>query len=724
MKRKASAVKVEATDSSSESDVPLAKKIKKPATPSKKAVAKSPATKTAIKKETANSKATPAKKAKVNKEVAKAEAAQEEGEGDVDEQEYKWWLEQNMDNSVKWKTLSHNGVFFPPEYEPHGVPLVYNGKPVKLVPAVEEVASYFAQMLQTDYMNNPTFLKNFFRDFQAVIREHQPNLLIDDLSKCNFQRIFDHFDRLRERKKSMSKQERDKLKAEKQLIKDRYGVAILDGRKENVGNYNIEPPALFRGRGEHPRTGCLKRRIRPEDVTINIGKEAEVPAPPPGHQWKSVIHDNTVAWLATWKETVNDNTKYVLFAANSSLKGQSDLRKFEKARNLRGCVDKIRRDYMADLKDKVMATRQRATALYLIDKLALRAGNEKGEDEADTVGCCSLRFEHVSLEQPNTLVLDFPGKDSVRYYNAVPVDEQVFKNIRIFKRPPKAVGDPLFDRLNTTQLNKHLNQLMPGLSAKVFRTFNASHTLQEQLKEKTDPNSSVAEKVQAYNRANRAVAELCNHQRAVGKAHDTQMEKLREKVRAQQYQRQRYAQQLADIDPKLKKKRPELFKPEEELTEAWCLDHEQELSRKEREKVEAKFAKDNADRAEKKEALLKKSDLKDRLADIVAKDKLLAKGKLPTIKQFPPMRPGLATPERLIAAMDKITERIKVTQLQMEDKDENKTIALGTSKLNYNDPRITVAWAKANDVPLEKLFAKTLRDKFKWAMDVDADWEF
>lgn len=35
---------------------------------------------------------------------------------------------------------------------------------------------------------------------------------------------------------------------------------------------------------------------------------------------------------------------------------------------------------------------------YLIDKLALRVGNEKGEDEADTVGCCSLRVEHVRFE--------------------------------------------------------------------------------------------------------------------------------------------------------------------------------------------------------------------------------------------------------------------------------------------------------------------------------------
>ena len=38
---------------------------------------------------------------------------------------------------------------------------------------------------------------------------------------------------------------------------------------------------------------------------------------------------------------------------------------------------------------------------YLIDKLALRVGNEKGEDEADTVGCCSLRVEHIRFEKKN-----------------------------------------------------------------------------------------------------------------------------------------------------------------------------------------------------------------------------------------------------------------------------------------------------------------------------------
>ena len=94
-----------------------------------------------------------------------------------------------------------------------------------------------------------------------------------------------------------------------------------------------------------------------------------------------------------------------------------------------------------------MANRQRATAVYLIDQFALRAGNEKGEDEADTVGCCSLKFEHVTLKPPNKVIFDFLGKDSIRFYDEVEVDDQVFKNLKLFKKSPKSDGDEIFDRL-------------------------------------------------------------------------------------------------------------------------------------------------------------------------------------------------------------------------------------------------------------------------------------
>lgn len=40
------------------------------------------------------------------------------------------------------------------------------------------------------------------------------------------------------------------------------------------------------------------------------------------------------------------------------------------------------------------------------------------------------------------------------------------------------------------------------------------------------------------------------------------------------------------------------------------------------------------------------------------------------------------------------------------------------------DPRITVAWCKRNEIPIEKIFSKTLRDKFNWAMAVPPLWSF
>ena len=94
----------------------------------------------------------------------------------------------------------------------------------------------------------------------------------------------------------------------------------------------------------------------------------------------------------------------------------------------------------------------------------------------------------------------------------------------------KAASDDLFDRLNTAVLNKHLTELMPGLTAKVFRTYNASSTLQDQLDKLTDPDNLESEKILSYNRANRAVAILCNHQRSVPKTHQKSMESLREKI--------------------------------------------------------------------------------------------------------------------------------------------------------------------------------------------------
>ena len=69
-------------------------------------------------------------------------------------------------------------------------------------------------------------------------------------------------------------------------------------------------------------------------------------------------------------------------------------------------------------------------------------------------------------------------------------------------------------------------------------------------------------------------------------------------------------------------------------------------------------------------------------------------------------------------ALERLLEQLEKLEIQKTDKDENKTIALGTSKLNYLDPRISVAWCKKHEVPVEKVYNKTQREKFRWAIDM------
>lgn len=519
---------------------------------------------------------------------------------------------------------------------------------MKLSLAAEEVATFYGKMLDHEYTTKDVFQKNFFADWRGQMTKEERKT-IKELEKCDFTEIHKYFFDRNEERKALPKEEKQKLKEEASKLQEEYGYCILDGHREKIGNFKTEPPGLFRGRGDHPKMGMLKMRIRPQDVIINCSKDAKIPEPPPGSKWKEVRFDNTVTWLASWTENIQGAIKYIMLNPSSKLKGEKDWQKYETARRLKDVVGHIRSQYRADWKSREMKKRQIAVALYFIDKLALRAGNEKEEGEtADTVGCCSLRVEHIQLfpeldGQKHVVEFDFLGKDSIRYYNKVPVEKEVFKNLKRFMEN-KDPEDDLFDRLNTSTLNKHLQDLMDGLTAKVFRTYNASITLQNQLKELTNAEDNVPAKILSYNRANRAVALLCNHQRAPPKTFEKSMQNLQAKIDAK----------------------------EEQLKEA----------KKELKKAKADHKKCNTERTKKE--LEKKKKQKERLEEQLEKLKLMA-----------------------------------------TDKEENKQIALGTSKLNYLDPRITVAWCKKFGVPIEKIYNKTQRDKFAWAIAMtNEDFEF
>ena len=49
---------------------------------------------------------------------------------------------------------------------------------------------------------------------------------------------------------------------------------------------------------------------------------------------------------------------------------------------------------------------------------------------------------------------------------------------------------------------------------------------------------------------------------------------------------------------------------------------------------------------------------------------------------------------------------------------EEKSVALGTSKSNYMDPRITVQWCRLHDIDITLIFSKEPLERFVWAVDL------
>ncbi|XP_049851047.1 DNA topoisomerase I, mitochondrial-like [Schistocerca gregaria] len=607
------------------------------------------------------------KSVEVNGNVLDAEKVEcgsykKEQSNEIDNAElrYEWWknVQIQKNPTYKWTTLQHNGVYFPPPYKPHGIPLIYDKKPVVLPPDAEEFATYFSKHIKGPYYERPRFRKNFFKDFLKILNsEKKFEHMIKKFELCDFSLIVEHLEKQAASRKSRSDEEKKLEKQEKLNIKAKYGYAIVDGHKEPLGNYIVEVPSLFLGRGNHPHTGRIKRRIMPENITLNLSEDAPIPeCPIPNHHWGNIVHNHEVAWIATWVESVLGSNKYVMFGAASSIRGLSDRNKFEIARRLQNHIEKIRGTYEEELHSEKQLIRQRATALWLIDNLALRVGNEKKEDEADTVGCCSLRVEHVKLVPPSNLEFDFLGKDSMPYHKNIEVPSIIYSNMESFinSKKPK---ENIFDLLSTGSLNKHLNSQMPGLTAKVFRTYNASITLQNQLDKFTEvfnesPEShkrTDSELLLFYNRANRQVAILCNHQRTVPKQLNRQVELIDQRIES------------------LKAKKKEI---KASLKALVSEEGEAEAAKPQRKKRRTdKESKSNSSRS-----------------------------------------------TELEKKLHRINTRIQILTINKMDRGEGSQIQNSTSKINYMDPRITVAWCSKCNFDLKKVFSKTLIEKFQWAI--------
>jgi DNA topoisomerase I len=431
---------------------------------------------------------------------------------------------------MKWKTLQHNGILFPPVYEAQGIKIKIKGDSVNLNLNQEEMVYQWAKKKDTSYAQDKVFQKNFTADFAKTLDSKFKKISYTDIDFSNAYKIVD---KEKDLKEMMSKEEKKSLavkrKELREKLKEKFGIAIMDGEKVEVGNYMAEPPGIFIGRGEHPLRGKWKPPVTAKDVTLNLGKEAKVPE----GKWGKIINDKDSMWLASWMDFLTQKRKYVWLADSAGLKQDRDKEKYEKAVKLAKEIDKIKDRIVKDMKSKNHNESRIATACYLIYRTAMRVGDEKDPDEADTVGATTLRKEHIKITA-NSIEFDFLGKDSVRWQETVVAeghDKQFHENLKklIEKKNPK---DEIFDNITSRHVNQYYSSIVKGLTAKVFRTYLATAVVKKYLVAHDNmKGKSATEKIYHAKLANLEAAMMCNHKRTIPKTFEESLQKKRDSLK-------------------------------------------------------------------------------------------------------------------------------------------------------------------------------------------------
>ncbi|MDY6875875.1 MAG: hypothetical protein SWK90_06700 [Chloroflexota bacterium] len=571
------------------------------------------------------------------------------------------------------KHLIHNGILVPQAPLPSHLELTIRGERKELSHKQIEMALAWAKKQGTPYVEDATFVRNFMQDFSTAMGITPP-LTADEV---DFGPALEIVQAERAARERLTREERKALaaqrKTKREQIKERYGYAIADGERVEIGGYIAEPSSIFMGRGKHPLRGRWKEGPQQSSITLNLSPDA----PNPPGDWAEIVWQPESLWVARWNDKLSGKLKYIWLSDTAPIKQEREAAKFDQAAELDENLTKVRAHIEQGLTDQDAKRRMVATACYLIDALCLRVGDEKDADEADTVGATTLRPEHITLHPDGTAEFKFLGKDSVLWHKKTALPPVVHLNLAELvqnAQPPNSSGDgkrhpirnkpQIFSGIDSSDVNAYFSEVLPGLTAKVFRTHHATQAVRDSLLasgiKASDPEYK---KWAGATLANLEAAMLCNHYK---------------KPPANWRERRQRANERRE---KIKER------------VALCRHRVREAS-------DALAALRREGREKKKEA--KTTVQRDRLQARYAKKIERAKKKIETAKN---------RLERAKVALDKFKTKDAIAV-------KKRTWNLGTSLKSYIDPRVFHEWGKQVDYDvLERYYPKTLRRKFTWARE-------
>jgi DNA topoisomerase-1 len=478
------------------------------------------------------------------------------------------------------KSLKHNGIYVP-SYDYKGFSIKITGTTVKLAAKSEQMA--IAWIRKTMSLTTPpdkVFMKNFMQEFLEQLKQENPFLqLLDSFTEeylknidaaepedvtnpdsairkaIDFTEVSSYIEGEKQKKENMSKEQKKKLAAERKTArlerKEKHGYAEVNGKKLEIANWTAEPSCLFAGRGDHPRRGKWKEGPNEEDIILNLSPDS----PRPTGNWKDVVWEPSKMYVAKWTDKLTGKIKYVWFSDSAFIKQNREKEKFKKAEELGKHITAIEQHIIKNLDSKDEMKRKVATVCWLILKPNMRVGDEKDPDEADTVGAITLRPEHIKIEG-DTLHFDFLGKDCVRWEKSVQAPQTVIRNIEYYAKTSK---EYLFEGVDSKKVSRFLSQKLPGLTAKVFRTWRCTKTVKEELaKSPVTKEDPVHLKKFHAKMANLKVAEVANHKRKVPAKFEERLAKKEDKLKemeAQLEQKKAEGKKTIGLETRIEKKK-------------------------------------------------------------------------------------------------------------------------------------------------------------------------
>ena len=586
------------------------------------------------------------------------------------------------------ENLHHNGVLVPARYEEKSLTVKVKGEEIRLTTEQEEMAVAWAKKVGTPYVDDKVFAKNFHKDLSEKLG------IIVKPGDVDYSKIVALVEEEREYKKNLPREEKKRLAAERKVVreanKEKYGYAFVDGERMELANYVAEPSSIFMGRGQHPMRGSWKEGPQKEEIILNLSHDA----PRPEGNWNEIVWEPEAIWIARWQDKLSGKMKYVWFSDSCSFKQKKEIEKFDKASEFSQKLPKVKRHILKNLESEDLKRRKIASVCFLIDKLKIRVGDEKDPDEADTVGASTLRKEHLKINGDGTVSFNFLGKDSVPHIFTTKLPELVIKNLEEFSSNTESA---LFDGVGSSQVSEFLDEVMTGLSAKVFRTLYASDAVKTKL-DKTPIEPEEPEYVKKYvaTMANLEAAKVCNHKRTISKVWKLSLDKKKEGINVlKKRTKASEAKIKQNINDWIKKHEVRMANQEERLKAAEAKLEEVKLQLQPKKNEGKDVSALNKRLKRQRETVTRQ---KQRSKDMKAKQ----------TERIEKLKQSLETrKQRANAALEKM--KLKIT-VQEETKDYN----ISTSLKSYVDPRIYYEWGKQVAYDWKQYYPKSLHNKFSW----------